>query len=202
MHPMPMYVLYPALLLSLCMLSFRLPFASLQKENKVHCETRSQPDALVCNCSITQNGNTYAISALQGNEPAAVFYDYGNPSGSSANTGLELPNALILFLYEDINTGIISLFLIADITNDGSGGSLEFEFNCAPTNSFISVQDDAGEFFGTPPLFTGDWSWSPCCTDGGVIENVGCNSAMNLDLLIASGIDSIVWLSVWQPGPE
>jgi len=150
---------------------------------------------LDCNCSITQGGASYSISALIGNESAALFYDYGNPNASSANTGLELNNALILFLYEDINTGINSLFLIADIANSGSGGALTFEFNCVPPNAFISVEDDAGEINGSPPLITGNWIWSTCCTDGGVIEDIGCNSTMSLDLLVSSGIDSIVWLT-------
>jgi len=130
-----------------------------------------------------------------GTENAVQFYDYGVPNISSANTGLELDNALILFLYEEIATGTISLFLIADIANSGTGGSLSFEFNCVPAGAFISVEDDAGEFFGSPPLITGNWSWSSCCTDGGVIENIGCNTSMNLDLLVSSGIDSIVWLT-------
>ncbi|HZV70897.1 MAG TPA: gliding motility-associated C-terminal domain-containing protein [Saprospiraceae bacterium] len=155
----------------------------------------NNPDLLICNCTITQDGNTYPISSLIGNESAPAFYEYGIPAGSSANTGLELENALILFLYEDMNTGVISLFLIADIQNSGSGGTLSFEFNCAPAGSFLSVTDDPGEFAGSPPLFTGNWSWSTCCTDGGVIENIGCNTNMNLDLLVSSGIDSIVWLT-------
>ncbi len=156
----------------------------------------SLPASLVtCDCAITQDGNTYPISALEGSEEASLFYSYGNPNASSANTGLELSNALILFLYEDINTGIISLFLIADIANSGSGGSLSFEFNCVPATAYIAVQDDSGEFGGSPPLFTGNWSWGTCCTDGGVIEDIGCNTTMNLDLVVASGIDSIVWLT-------
>gem|GEM_PF-6453258 len=152
-------------------------------------------NALTCDCSITQSGNTYPISALQGTVSASAFYSYGVPNGSSANTGLELNNGLILFLYEDTNTGVISLFLIADIANSGTGGSLQFDLNCLPTTAFISVEDDQGEFSGAPPLFSGNWSWSSCCTDGGVIEDIGCNNTINLDLLISSGIDSIVWLT-------
>ena len=148
---------------------------------------------LVCNCSITQDGTTYPISALQGNVSASAYYSYNTPNGSSANTGLELNNGLILFLYEDINTGIVSLFLIADIANSGTGGTMEFEANCLPPSAYVSVEDDAGEFNGAPPLITGNWSWSACCTDGGVIEDIGCNNTINLDLLVSSGIDSIVW---------
>lgn len=148
-----------------------------------------------CDCQITQAGQTYPISALQGTVSAPAYYSYGSPNASSANTGLEENNGLILFLYEDINTGIISLFLIADIANSGSGGSMQFELSCLPPTAYVSVQDDAGEFFGTPPVITGDWNWSACCTDGGVIEDLGCNNTFTLDLLVSSGLDSIVWLT-------
>lgn len=155
----------------------------------------SAAEILTCNCSITQSGNTYAVNALQGNVSAPAFYSYGVPNGSSANTGFEISNTLIIFLYEDINTGIISLFLIADIANDGSGGSLQFDINCLPGTAYVSVQDDGGEFFGSPPVISGNWSWGDCCTDGGVIEDIGCNNAINLDYLISSGIDNILWLT-------
>ncbi|MDX1408664.1 MAG: SprB repeat-containing protein, partial [Saprospiraceae bacterium] len=152
-------------------------------------------ESVICNCTITQGSNTYPVSALIGNESAASFYSYGNPAVSSANTGLELADGLIIFLYEDANTGIISLFLIADQANSGSGGEMSFEFNCLPAGAFVVVQDDAGEFVGAPPLITGDWSWQGCCTDGGAIQGIGCSGTMNLDLLVASGLDSIVWLT-------
>ncbi|HSF88407.1 MAG TPA: hypothetical protein VLA46_03260, partial [Saprospiraceae bacterium] len=148
-----------------------------------------------CNCSITQGGSTYPISALLGNESATAFYSYGSPLISSANTGLELSNGLVLFLYQDLNTNLVSLFLIADVGNSGTGGSMEFETNCLPPTAYVSVQDDPGEFSGGPPSITGNWSWSSCCTDGGVIEDIGCSNTINLDLLVASGLDSIVWLT-------
>jgi gliding motility-associated-like protein len=44
-------------------------------------------------------------------------------------------------------------------------------------------------------LITGNWSWGGCCTDGGVIEDIGCSNTINLDLLVSSGINSIVWLT-------
>ncbi|MDX1477903.1 MAG: gliding motility-associated C-terminal domain-containing protein [Saprospiraceae bacterium] len=149
----------------------------------------------VCNCTITQGDNTYPISALIGNESAASFYSYNNPAVSSANTGLELADGLIIFLYEDATTGIISLFLIADIANSGSGGEMSFEINCLPPGAVVVVQDDAGEFVGAPPLITGNWSWQGCCTDGGAIQGVGCMGTLNLDLLVSNGLDSIVWLT-------
>lgn len=150
---------------------------------------------VICNCNISQGGVSYPISALQGTVPAASFYSYGVPNGACANTGLELGNALVLFLYENINTGLVSIFLIADIANDGSGGSMQFELSCLPASAYVVVQDDPGEFGGTPPVIAGNWNWGACCTDGGVVENIGCNNSFNVDLLAASGVDSIVWLT-------
>lgn len=192
MHPVPF-------LRSVCivlMLAYIVPgYAQFTHNSFTTVIQQSSAATSICNCTITQDGLTYPINALMGTESATLFYDYGNPNGSSANTGLEMSNGLILFLYEDLNTGIISLFLIADIANDGSGGSLTFEVNCLPADSYIAVQDDGGEFNGAPPLVTGNWSWGDCCTDGGVIESIGCNNALSLDLLVSSGIDSIVWLT-------
>ena len=186
MHPVPVLNLLWSLLFSAAATTSDGP-------DVIRVPVNSRP--LNCDCTITQAGATYPISALMGTESAVAFYDYGNPNGSSANTGLELSNGLIIFLYEDINTGIISLFLIADIANSGSGGTMQFEVNCLPPAAFVSVQDDPGEFNGAPPLITGNWTWSGCCTDGGVIESIGCNNTLNLDLLVSSGIDSIVWLT-------
>ncbi len=195
MHPFLAIQLFYAFVLAPWEISSRMPKTTEHiLVNHPHIITNN-PELLTCNCTITQDGNTYPINSLIGNVSAASFYQYGIPNGSSANTGLESNNGLTIFLYEDMNTGVVSLFLIADIQNSGSGGTLSFEFNCAPAGSFISVMDDPGEFSGSPPLFTGNWNWSSCCTDGGVIENIGCNTNMNLDLLISSGIDSIVWLT-------
>jgi len=152
-------------------------------------------EPVTCNCEIRQGGVTYPINALQGTVSATAFYSYGNPAGSSANTGFESGNALVLFLYEDINTGLISIFLIADIANDADGGSMEFELTCLPSGAYVVVQDDPGEFGGGPPVIAGNWSWGPCCTDGGVVENLGCTNSFNVDLLAASGVDSIIWLT-------
>ena len=196
MHPLPLLVTFWAALISLSMTDGSQPVPGIPgRPEYKYFTVPSNSTELVCNCTITQGGNSYSISALQGTVSASAFYSYGTPNGSSANTGLELNNGLILFLYEDINTGIISLFLIADMPNSGSGGSLQFDINCLPSTAYVSVQDDGGEFSGVPPLISGNWSWSDCCTDGGVIEDIGCNNTINLDLLISSGIDSIVWLT-------
>ncbi len=169
--------------------------SAIQKQQIVISPTAPPVSPVICDCTITQSGQSYAVSAFQGTTTAANYYSYGNPLVASANTGHEIEEGLILFLYENTNTGIISLFLIADIGNDATGGALEFEINCLPATAYVSVEDDPGEFSGVPPIITGNWNWSPCCTDGGVIEDIGCDNTINLDLLVSSGIDSILWLT-------
>ncbi len=163
--------------------------------NNINVSSTTESAPVTCDCTITQSGQTYAVSALQGTQTSVNFYSYGNPLVASANTGLEVQEGLIIFLYENTNTGIISLFLIADIGNDATGGAMEFEINCLPATAYVAVEDDPGEFSGVPPIITGNWTWSPCCTDGGVIEDIGCNNTINLDLLLSTGIDSILWLT-------
>jgi hypothetical protein len=148
-----------------------------------------------CNCTITQGGNSYPITALEHDQTAVAFYSYGNPNGTSANTGLEAGNAMVLFLYEDTTTTTVSLFIILDIANDGTGGEADAEISCLPPEAFVSLGDEPGELSGVPPLIVGDWFWSSCCTDGGIIEDVGCVNTFNVDLLVSTGIDSIVWLT-------
>jgi hypothetical protein len=109
MHPMPVLHLRLAILSACLIISASGP-QEIKSGDTLSTFTSIDPPPLpVCNCSITQDGFTYPISSLSGTESAVAFYDYGNPNGSSANTGLELNNALILFLYEDVNTGIIML---------------------------------------------------------------------------------------------
>lgn len=162
-------------------------------DKEVPASSGNKAPLLSCDCTITQSGQSFAISALQGTQTAVTFF---SPGGGNPNTGLEIQEALILFLYENVNTGIISLFLILDIANDGTGGSLMADVTCLPSTAFVSVSDEPGEFSGAPPIISGDWNWAPCCTDGGVIEDIGCNNTyINLDVLVGSGIDSIVWLT-------
>ena len=154
----------------------------------------SEAVAADCNCTITQAGATYPINALESDQSAVQFYSYGIPNFQSANTGLEVDNGLIIFMYCDTTTNITSVFLIVDIANSGSGGSMAFEMNCVPDSAYISVEDDVGEFSGMPPTLFGNWNWQGCCTDGGVIENIGCTNSFTLDLLVSNGIDSAMWL--------
>ncbi len=142
-----------------------------------------------CNCILTQGDFSADLPFMSSNSTAANFYSYGNPIGASANTGLELSETLLVMLHEDTNTGNTSLIIILDQGNDATGGDVDLTVNCLPDSAAVALQDDGGELFGSPPTITGDFFWSPCCTDGGVISGVGCGNTITINPTINSGID-------------
>ncbi len=133
---------------------------------------------------------------------AASFYSYGNPGAASANTGLEVSNTAVIFLGED-DSGDVSLFVIYDIPNDGSGGNVDATFTStglANEGVIFLVKDGEGGDFFTWNDGTGTGStvnvWVACCTDGFVL---GTLPATDFDLFPVfddiSGIDNFVFLT-------
>jgi hypothetical protein len=112
--------------------------------------------------------------------PADVYH-YNVPNGSSYNGWLfdsGLPEALSgvsqLFLV-DTSQGL-SLFVVHDRPNDGTGGHTEMRFDLSGNTSTAIRQveddpDDAGRPGNTsgPTLFQTNHYWEDCCTDGVVI---------------------------------
>lgn len=143
-----------------------------------------------CNCTVSQGNFTSNLPFFIGTTNANAFYSYGTPLGTSANTGLEMSQTLLIFLYEDSTTGETSLFIILDRANDGSGGAGSVNFNCLPPTAFMSLADDPGEFTGTSPDITGTFSWNACCTDGGIIGGIGCGHTFTINPNLTSGINN------------
>jgi len=111
------------------------------------------------------------------------FYDevqycsYNNPYGASANTpdGLEQSQTLTFFLFEN-GKDDISLFLIMDKWNDGSGSAANISVTSAGlagTGVNVLVRDDPGDSSYAWNDATGamnpDFRSWPCCTDGMVL---------------------------------
>ncbi len=114
--------------------------------------------------TVTQDGIEKEVVPIVNMENVEDFYNY---SSSSANTGLELSNTSILFLFEDEN-GNVSLVMIHDAPNDGSGGKAVFNFEGVPTGTDFVVRDDPlGEEAILP---TSTWQWNDDNTDGGALS--------------------------------
>ncbi len=148
-----------------------------------------------CNCTASQGSQSFAINAIQNAEDDVSFYQYGTPNGASANTGLEMNDAVVLFLYENILTGEISLFILIDAAGGGNGGKGSIDFYCLPASATLDFSDDPGEISGIFPTVTANWGWANCCTDGALIGNVGCNSTFDFYPSFSSGISSMKWVS-------
>ncbi len=147
-----------------------------------------------CPCTISQDAFSTTLPFFSDNQSAFDFYSYGIPLGACANTGFEQSEHLILMLYEDTNTGEISFIFIADIANDPTGGTMDVTVSCLPNSATIVLEDDPGEFNGAPPTFTGQFVWSSCCTDGGIIGGLGCGYSFIFDIDNLSGIDVVTIL--------
>lgn len=137
------------------------------------------------------------ITPLAKAESAERFYDYRDFPDFSAHTGLERSNESLLFLYRDMHTKIVSLFVIHDAIKDGSGGEAAFSFSGLPKGTTLVVRDDSHDKYSfAPPQAQASWQWRPCCTDGLVISGIRVDE---LEIVIApefkSGIARWVLLS-------
>ncbi|MFQ5447401.1 MAG: hypothetical protein ACE5FF_10740, partial [Saprospiraceae bacterium] len=142
-----------------------------------------------CNCTVTQGNFSAPLPFLSTSTSAVNFYSYGNPANASANTGLEMPETMLIMIHEDQNTGSTSLIVILDQVNDGTGGNVDITFSCLPNSAAVALSDDGGELAGSPPVITGNFNWAPCCTDGGVISGFGCGNTITINPTINSGIN-------------
>ena len=122
-------------------------------------------------------GGPTSISELSYASSIQDFYGYGSPSGASANPPLDITrsNAGVLFLYEDSLTDTMSLGVILDAVNDGSGYNVGLDFTGLPTTSNWVVRDDPGDSAYTispTGISTINWLGFNCCTDGGALSNL------------------------------
>lgn len=115
--------------------------------------------------TVTQDGNSFQIGTLEGTTDVASFYSYGSPNASSANTGLEIEDKALVFIYRDTTTNIYSLVMIFDVPHDQEGGQVQVQISGLDPAATLAVKDDPGDSYN---LATGvmSWNWQPCCTDG------------------------------------
>ncbi|MGZ0747516.1 hypothetical protein [Haloparvum sp. AD34] len=120
--------------------------------------------------TIRQGGQEVAtVSPISTDRSIENFYRYDEIEGASANTPMNLreSGASKLFFYRQSGSNKpLSLVVIHDTPDDGSGGDVRFDFqpNALPSGGSWAVQDDPGEGFNRKHA---DWGWAPCCTDGG-----------------------------------
>lgn len=138
------------------------------------------------------------VDPLSTAESGADYFDYdlseasGDPAfGTVSNTGF-------FWLHEDTTNGDISLGIILDTMEDGSGGNVEMGFSGVPGSGFVATADD----FGEVSTSDGNWKWWPCCTDGGVIGGLDGLWDITITLTYNEGIDAWYFLSGSPISPD
>ena len=108
------------------------------------------------------------IDALSGTDSALQFYD---STVHNSTNFVELDSAN-LFLYEETDTGELSLFSV--FRNDGTSAWDYVDWTLSVTGGSPTLveSDDDGEFTKSGNVFTGDWRFYNGFTDGGVIGSV------------------------------
>ena len=138
-----------------------------------------------CACTVTQGDLVEEILPLVGPMDMASLYSYNDPFPMSGDTGWEVSDTSLLFLYEESLTNEVSLVAIHDRALDGGGGAAIFHFDGLPVGTILAVEDDPGlmndNYFLNPPVADVWWQWGPCCTDGLAFGQVGCEFEITID---------------------
>ena len=137
------------------------------------------------------------IVPTSGPEDVNAFYQYGNPKGSSANTGLEESNTAIVILYQSEIPGTkLSLIVVLDKASDPGGGNATLTVSGAPGAS-VSLYDDPTHYCDIQNWNSGlgsgsfAWCWGGCCTDGMVLNYLPDSFTMNLQFSNMTGISKV-----------
>lgn len=114
--------------------------------------------------TVTQNGTEYSITPLQNGQAIEEFYDYGNAKINSPLPIVESDRSR-LFVWDGPDG--LSLVVLHDEGNDGSGGAVSFDFENLPSEGSWVVKDDRGDFTSRTQA---DWTWNYLKTDGGAFQ--------------------------------
>jgi len=134
------------------------------------------------------------------------FYNYGSPHAFSYNGEVNGGPAPVSGLSQafllDASDGM-SLVVVHDKANDGSGGKTKTQWNLSgdPSAAFV-LADDPGEGIsvtGGGTQFNSTKTWISCCTDGYAIGSLDGNWTMLGQFLSRSGVaGGISGITDWQ----
>ncbi len=120
------------------------------------------------------------------------FYAYG--ANSSFNGPVSLTdNTAHLFLVDGSDG--LSLFLVLDNVNDGSGGNAVSQITLTNDTASVLGSDDAGEASGGPTVFNGNHNWIDCCTDGYLVGTLEGNWEAFVQFSSFSGLSNFTAVS-------
>ena len=138
--------------------------------------------------TVSDGTTTTTINPLAKAETAALYYDYSFDGFASGNPDFGPVNDKGFFwLYEDTNTGVLSLGMIFDkriVSGGGTGGTMDMSSSGMPGTAFVSVSDEESPS-GTFINGNDTWLWFTTNTDGGMISGLE-NLTWAIDLTLNS----------------
>ncbi len=131
---------------------------------------------------------------------AVEFYRFAN---DQPNTGLEIDNQALVFLYRDQNTRDLSLVIILSKPGNPAGGEATLRFDGLPPTAQITLRDDPADTYEfTPPTATMTWRWLAERADGVVISGLPDEFEITITPTFIRGIDGWQVLSGNPVNPE
>jgi Putative metal-binding motif len=127
----------------------------------------------------------------------AEWYSYGDPESASANPVPDVRvsgSVVVAVVNGPASCGGAAVAVIADETNDGSGGALNAAFTLTPRPaSGLLVSDDGDECRYDAATGTGTcgWEWQPCCTDGALFGLFPGDFCATITLDTPSGVADV-----------
>ena len=115
---------------------------------------------------------------------ASAFYQYGAPNAASYNgelNGGPNPISSLTQLFLINGSDGLSLAVVHDNPNDGTGGTTQTRWNLTGDTGAFVVVDDPGEGVAVSAgntQFDSNKNWIACCTDGYAIGSLDGNWAM------------------------
>lgn len=147
-----------------------------------------------------QGTSTAPITPLSQVGTAVDFYRFAN---DQPNTGLEVANQALVFLYRDLNTRELSLIIILSKPGNPAGGEATIRIEGLPTTAQITLRDDPADTYEfTPPMATMTWRWLPERADGVVISGLGDEFELIITPTFTRGIDGWQVLSGDPVNPD
>ena len=128
---------------------------------------------------------------------AAAWYAYDDPDSASANPVPDIRSSdavTVAVVSGPASCGGAAIAIIADQTDDGSGGELSARFELTPrTVRGVLLSDEADEctYDAASGIGRCDWRWQPCCTDGALLGAFPGDFCATLTLSAASGVASV-----------
>ncbi|MEE8195179.1 MAG: hypothetical protein V3T91_02035, partial [Candidatus Bipolaricaulota bacterium] len=149
---------------------------------------------------VRQGGEQVRIEPIKSVLGVVDYYDYDAESFQSANLALHETSTIVMFLYEDTTTKMLSLFMLVG-GPAGVGGTARVSMSGVPADAEFLVKDDEFDFYDTwkltPPTAIVSWGWSEGKCDGMVLGPLAAE--VDLEIVIdpssVSGIDAVRFLS-------